>query len=433
PTPIPTIQVGDLSVPDPRATNPELFDLTNPNAPIPQFVNAMRMAGIEITAEQVVQGIMFQTLKDISGKSFVIVTFHIDPDPHMQNEILEGDIPLALGVNEGDRRWQWSSATLRRLSELGGFTFGAFLGGNGEAARFYDEIFNLQANHFNLSGIWVGMSSLRSQEESFDPFSTFTRVEIERSNRSGKRILVHPIVWGQDVPSWVREIDNREQLWSVLREHIATLADFINTVNKINPPIVIVVNEANWHDFWYQRLGREYVLEAFKIAKQSLPNAVLIYNDFDNHTLAGSRYQWTKQVVSSLQSNNLIDGVGVELIIDAANPPTSENVIQAMKSYGMPVYVTEFNVLMGNVGGSNSQRLRKQAEIYYTMTRAALSSGACKAFVDFQTGDRFSIWVQPDFAYGNINNMPTPFGDNLNPKLAYYVQMRALLEVLFEK
>jgi ABC-type transport system substrate-binding protein len=57
PTPIPTIQVGNLSVPDPRATNPELFDLRNPDAPIPQFVNAMKMAGIEITAEQVAQGI----------------------------------------------------------------------------------------------------------------------------------------------------------------------------------------------------------------------------------------------------------------------------------------------------------------------------------------------------------------------------------------
>ena len=64
PTPIPTIQVGDLSVPDPRVTNPELFDLRNPDAPIPQFVNAMKMAGIEITAEQVAQGITYEALED---------------------------------------------------------------------------------------------------------------------------------------------------------------------------------------------------------------------------------------------------------------------------------------------------------------------------------------------------------------------------------
>ena len=63
PTPIPTIQVGDLSVPDPRVTNPELFDLQKPEAPIPQFVNAMKMAEIEITAEQVEQGLTFQELE----------------------------------------------------------------------------------------------------------------------------------------------------------------------------------------------------------------------------------------------------------------------------------------------------------------------------------------------------------------------------------
>jgi hypothetical protein len=44
-------------VPDPRVTNPELFDLRKPDAPMPQFVNAMRMAGIEIMAEQVAQEI----------------------------------------------------------------------------------------------------------------------------------------------------------------------------------------------------------------------------------------------------------------------------------------------------------------------------------------------------------------------------------------
>ncbi len=47
PTPLPTLQVGDLTVPDPRATNPELFDLQKPDAPAPQFVNAMKMAGLK--------------------------------------------------------------------------------------------------------------------------------------------------------------------------------------------------------------------------------------------------------------------------------------------------------------------------------------------------------------------------------------------------
>jgi|GEM_PF-6577020 len=64
PTPIPTIQVGDLSVPDPRVTNPELFDLRNPNAPIPQFVNAMKMAGIEIEPQIVAARLNYVRIKD---------------------------------------------------------------------------------------------------------------------------------------------------------------------------------------------------------------------------------------------------------------------------------------------------------------------------------------------------------------------------------
>jgi hypothetical protein len=79
PTPIPTIQVGSLSVPDPRVTNPELFDLRNPDAPIPQFVNAMKMAGIEITAEQVAQGITYEALKGEDSNPFVVAVYNLDP------------------------------------------------------------------------------------------------------------------------------------------------------------------------------------------------------------------------------------------------------------------------------------------------------------------------------------------------------------------
>ena len=64
PTPIPTIQVGNLSLPDPRVTNPELFDLRNPNAPIPQFVNAMKMAGIEIEPQIVAARLNYVGIED---------------------------------------------------------------------------------------------------------------------------------------------------------------------------------------------------------------------------------------------------------------------------------------------------------------------------------------------------------------------------------
>ena len=86
PTPIPTIQVGDLSVPDPRVTNPELFDLTKPEAPIPQFANALKNAGIDVSPEQIAQGITFVSTKedgtplvDKNGNPYIVAVYNLDP------------------------------------------------------------------------------------------------------------------------------------------------------------------------------------------------------------------------------------------------------------------------------------------------------------------------------------------------------------------
>jgi hypothetical protein len=107
PTPIPTIQVGNLSLPDPRVTNPELFDLRKPDAPIPQFVNAMRIAGIEITAEHVAQGITYEALEDKGGNPFIVAVYNLDPSlfPE-QYRNLAGPIPLMI-AEKGEKGWTW--------------------------------------------------------------------------------------------------------------------------------------------------------------------------------------------------------------------------------------------------------------------------------------------------------------------------------------
>jgi hypothetical protein len=81
PTPIPTLppeQVGGLEgVPDPRYSNPELFDLNNPNAPIPQFVNAMRTAGIEVDPQEVANNLEFRQITGVDGERYVVASYMI--------------------------------------------------------------------------------------------------------------------------------------------------------------------------------------------------------------------------------------------------------------------------------------------------------------------------------------------------------------------
>lgn len=66
------IQVGNLSVPDPRYSNLELFDLSKPDAPIPEFVSAMKIAGVELSLEQVVKGMTFDAMEDVRGRQLVV-------------------------------------------------------------------------------------------------------------------------------------------------------------------------------------------------------------------------------------------------------------------------------------------------------------------------------------------------------------------------
>ena len=96
PTPIPTLppqQVGGLSgTPDPHAAAPELLDLRKSDAPIPQFVHAMEMAGIEVDPQEVANNLQYQPITGADGKQYVVASFNLDPDPNQQGETLEGPI-----------------------------------------------------------------------------------------------------------------------------------------------------------------------------------------------------------------------------------------------------------------------------------------------------------------------------------------------------
>jgi hypothetical protein len=67
-------------VPDPRVTNPELFDLRNPNAPIPQFADAMQEIGININPQTVITelGKNYETRQGPDGKTYILTTYTVE-------------------------------------------------------------------------------------------------------------------------------------------------------------------------------------------------------------------------------------------------------------------------------------------------------------------------------------------------------------------
>ena len=245
------------------------------------------------------------------------------------------------------------------------------------------------------------------------------------------RIISSNIVyWGQ-YPAWLKGSKNLSPVdaRNILTERVREL--FLRFKGKID--IWMVANEfrpSSWgqkEDILLDKLGEEYIDLAFQVAREGDPHATLIYNDTDNHLKNSPTTNLTKQLIVRLRSKSLIDGVGLQMHLEGSTPPSKTEVLQVMKEYEFPLYVTEFDVNMRNVPGSQAERNQKQARIYADMLESALESGACRSFTVYNVGDKYS-WLENPGAGKRYspNADATPFDDNLQPKPAYF----AMLEVL---
>jgi endo-1,4-beta-xylanase len=223
------------------------------------------------------------------------------------------------------------------------------------------------------------------------------------------------------IPDWLAKGNfSREELAQILRDHL------VQVISRYRGRIsqYVVAEDpypAYEQDVFYPKFGYDYIDLAFQIARETDPSAVLIFNLLNNETSSGTMTPLTRQIVQRLKSKGLIDGVGVEMHLDANKSYAKQDVIATMQSYGVPVYVTEIDVNLKDVPGTQEERYAKQAKIYGDMFAACLESGVCKSFSVWDIGDKYS-WLERE----SPNADPTPFDNNLNPKPAYF----ALLDLL---
>jgi endo-1,4-beta-xylanase len=427
--------VGDLTVPDPRVTNPELFDLRNPDAPIPQFVNAMKNGGIDVSAEQIAQGITYVSTKadgapliDKDGNPFVVAVYNLDPDPTKQGETLEGPIPLAIAQKGENGGWTWKEFTLKNSNLVVDFTFGA----HGIARRIKDvpNYAPTLAKNYNLvmsdSEFWMKVINEKQGDFSFDKAQTIENF----ADENGMQVLVLHLVPDENrhYPEWLTSGQFiTEELQKLLTDYVT------QTMGKFKGNTWSVVNESfeSKNNPWYRAFGNDYIKKAFEIARAADPSATLIYNDYDIESNP-SKLNQVYNLVSDLKQQGLIDGLGTQMHIDGSRPPNKQKIIEAMQKFkvlGLRVQVTEFDVDMTNVGGTEQQKLIKQAQIYHDVLSACLESGNCSGFTTYGFSDSVSIFGDNKSPEA-LAAMPLPFDSDFNPKLAYYGMLKTIYEYL---
>lgn len=165
-------------------------------------------------------------------------------------------------------------------------------------------------------------------------------------------ITGHTLVWHSQTPDWVFYDDdgnllNKEALLDRMRNHIREVAGrYKGRVQSWD-----VVNEALNDDgtmresYWYQITGMDFLVEAFKTAREVDPEAELYYNDYSLEL--PEKRDGAIRLVEYLQEHDApITGIGTQGHFHL-DMPTEENIRATLSKFaalGIDVMVTEVDI-----------------------------------------------------------------------------------------
>lgn len=322
---------------------------------------------------------------------------------------------------------------LRELADKRDIQIGAGITGWWFTDASYKERYKaLLSREFGLAVVHWGLywATVEPKRGQFD----FGIADQQVSFAQSKEMVVrgHPLIFPTSsyaIADWVVNGSfSRAELTAVLYDHIAGIVrhyrDQVQEWVVINEPY-LYPNRTK--DVFYETIGAEYIEIAFQTAREADPSATLIYNDTDNHLDSGLTTGLTRKNLEPLKAKGLVDAVGMHMHLDGAKPPRKDRLVSNMRRYEMPVYVTELDVNLQDVAGTQDERYCTQARIYREVIEACLESGVCKSITFWDVGDKYAWGEWPEESLHTSSDADmTLFGDHLAPKPAYYAVQDAL-------
>ncbi|MEO7768333.1 MAG: endo-1,4-beta-xylanase [Ferruginibacter sp.] len=172
------------------------------------------------------------------------------------------------------------------------------------------------------------------------------------------KVNAHTLIWHSQLPAFARRIQSVDSFRTFFSNHIKTVAGrYDGKVYSWD-----VVNEALNEDgtmrksVFLNKLGEDFVTEAFRTAQAAAPNTLLYYNDYNNEQPA--KRAGCIALIKKIQAAGVrIDGVGIQGHWHLRKIPLKdieESVIQ-YAALGIKVMFTELDieVLQRNFSGAD--------------------------------------------------------------------------------
>jgi GH35 family endo-1,4-beta-xylanase len=240
------------------------------------------------------------------------------------------------------------------------------------------------------------------------------------------QIKGHALIWHNSVPGWVPSL-SAVDLRVAFENHIRSVAEHfrgrVRAWDVVNE--AIADNGAGLRDTVIrQKLGDQYIADAFRLARQADPQALLFYNDYGGEGL-NQKSDRIYDLVRSLQAQAVpIDGVGLQMHVTAANRPSDGSIAANMSrlaNLGLLVNISEMDVRIRDLPGTVPARLDAQKAVYHSIVGLCVSEPRCDGVTFWGFTDAHS-WIDAQFGADD----PLLFDDQYAAKPAYYGVLDAL-------
>lgn len=248
----------------------------------------------------------------------------------------------------------------------------------------------------------------------------FTQADalVKFAKAHGQLVRGHNLVWHSQLPSWVGDGNySSAQLKDILHKHInAEVSHFKGQIWQWD-----VVNEAFnddgtlRDDIWLQKLGPDYIADAFRWAHEADPKAKLYINDY-NIEGVNAKSTALYNLVAKLRKQGVpIQGVGIQGHLDVQYPAPhdiADNMARFDK-LGVETAITEADVRIPLP--ADNTKVEAQNEAYQVLLEGCLLTAHCTDFTVWGFTDKYS-WVPSVFTGEGQANI---FDENYQPKTAY--------------
>ena len=258
--------------------------------------------------------------------------------------------------------------------------------------------------------------------------SDFTTL-VARFGPSGMRFRGHPLVWHEQLPSWLETAAP-----ATLREHLHQHITWLVGVHRGRIHSWDVVNEPLAHDgqglrasLWFHALGPGYIAEALRWARAADPHAQLVINDYglegDDSVSLLKRKSLLNLVRDLQQQGAPLDAIGLQAHLRAsAQEPTFKSLpafLAELRGLGLKIIITELDVNDHDLPSSVAERDRRIAQIYSDFLTVLVAEPGVEGIVQWGMSDRYTWLNQLAPRRDQTSQRPLPFDHALQPKRAF--------------